>query len=56
MKLLGVANAFEEKQHRFTASICEHSKQCVDFAAPISEESVHGTLGQVLNAFRTATK
>jgi hypothetical protein len=47
---------FEEKQHRFMVSACESFKEFVDFAAPISEDSVHETFDRVLNAFRTISQ
>jgi chromosome segregation ATPase len=67
MKFLGAETAhqaaletmqanYEEKQHHFMVSVCERFKEFVDFAAPISEESIQATLDQVLGAFRLAGK
>jgi hypothetical protein len=67
MKLLGLETTertaiktaeanFEEQQHRFMVSVCERFKEFVDFAAPVSEDSVHERLDRVLNAFQTAGK
>jgi hypothetical protein len=61
MKILSLEttlqSALEEQQlaanlkgHAFLVSICEKFKEFVDFSAPISEDSVHFLLDQVLNS------
>jgi DNA repair exonuclease SbcCD ATPase subunit len=41
---------FNRESHAFLVSICEKFKDFVDFSAPISEDSVHFLLDQVLNS------
>ena len=43
---------FESKHHRFLVSVCEKFKDFVDFAAPISEESVQAVLDNVSHSFQ----
>jgi hypothetical protein len=47
---------FAERQHRFMVSVSQCFKEFVDFTAPISEDSAHETVDQVLNASGTASK